>query len=63
MQQRERIVVFEDGADLLREAVVRESAPSTELTEWRGCGAERGAYEEQAQRVTVEYVPPGSRAA
>jgi hypothetical protein len=61
MQTRERIIVFEDGADLLREAVLREPAPSTELVEWRGCGAERGEYE--AREVSVEYLAPSARGA
>lgn len=57
---RDRIVVCEglDEADV----VVRE--PAAELEVWRGCGAERGAWEEAhpANDVRVEYMPPGRAA-
>ena len=59
MHARERLVVIDEGFDLLREAVTREAAPSTELAEWRGCGPERGEYEAQG----VEYIAPEGRVA
>lgn len=52
---REHLVVIE-GLDE-QDVVIRERVPANEtqsLTEWRGCGAERGDYE-----GAVEYLPPG----
>lgn len=56
--KRERVVVFE-GMDE-RDLPLREAAPSTELSQWRGCGPARGEYEAAAE---VEYLAPtgGSR--
>lgn len=51
-----RIVVFEDGADLLRDVVTREREP-VELDVWRGCGPERGTWED-AHPVFAVYIPP-----
>lgn len=62
MQHRERIVVNEDGADLLREMVTREASPSTDLAEWAGTGPARGEWE-AANDVRVEYLRPTRRAA
>jgi len=58
---RERIIVAEDGADLLRDLVVREPAPSTELA-FAGTGPGRGEWE-RAREVEVGYLPPRARAA
>ncbi len=60
MQTRERLIINDEGADLLREVVTREAAPSTELAEWRGTGPDRGAWEEA--QVEVEYIAPGRTA-
>lgn len=63
MNAKERIVVFEDGADLLRETVVREPRPMLALMPmFEAVGPGRGAWEE-AQRVEAEYLPPARRAA
>ena len=45
MHSRTRIVIIEDGADLLREAVTREPIPSTDTTPWAGTGPGRGEWE------------------
>lgn len=46
MQQRERIIVIEDGADLLRETVIREPAPPLRLMPmFEPVGAGRGEWE------------------
>lgn len=60
MHANERIVIHDEGADLLRETVTREAAPSAELAQWRGCGPARGEYEAAAE---VEYLRPTRRAA
>ena len=67
---RYRVVVEEMGDE--RELPVREPASELEPLDWRGCGAERGAWEEAQetyQRTRVgrqdlaevlgEYIPPG----
>jgi hypothetical protein len=66
--QKTRIIVLEDGADLLRDEVVREPLPSTELVEFRGPDpglvAWREACERDAERMAgTKYLPPGRRAA
>ena len=57
---RERIVVYEDGADLLRDAVVRETEPIWPALElaFAGTGPARGDWEDCF--LPVEYIPPGS---
>lgn len=58
MAARERLVVIETEDE--REVVIRE--PAAEL-EWRGCGPERGEYEDRSM-AAVFYIPPEhSRAA
>lgn len=54
---RERIVVYEDGADLLRDAVVREREAQRALEEvsFRGTGPESGDWEDCMRPV---YIPP-----
>ncbi len=56
---KERIIVIEDGADLLRDAVVREGVhfEVLDLVEWRGTGPSRGDWE--SCHLPVEYIPPG----
>jgi hypothetical protein len=57
----ERIVIIEDGADLLPEAVVREpanDARALEAAPFAGTGPGRGEYE-----AAVEYLPPQRRVA
>jgi hypothetical protein len=63
-----RIVIYEDGADLLPEPVIREQVAANDTgprllppLEWAGTGPARGEYE--AERAAVEYVPPSRRAA
>lgn len=60
MPNRERIIINDEGDDLLRETVTREVVPSTELV-FAGTGPARGEYE--ARELAVEYLPPRRRAA
>lgn len=61
--QRERIVVFEDGADLTADVVVREPAPLVALMPvFVPVGAGREEYD-RAAAVEAEYLPPRARAA
>jgi len=57
---RERIILIETFDE--RDVPVREPAPELEV--WRGCGAERGAWEDRHANdnaVAAEYQPPGGR--
>lgn len=56
---KERIIVIEDGADLLRDAVVREGVHfiALDMVPWRGTGPARGDWEEC--QLPVFYIPPG----
>ena len=64
MPNRERIVTYEQGADLDRDVVLREPEPPRQLPPvFRGTGPERGEYESSLESFTVEYLPPRRRAA
>ena len=54
MAIKERIIVVETLDE--REVVIRE--PAAELETWRGCGPERGEWEDEARRAEAEYLPP-----
>lgn len=61
VMQRERIIIYEDGADLLRDAVVRESQRlALPEVAFRGTGPERGDWEDCMRPVTAVYIPPPS---
>lgn len=54
MPANERIVFEVDEYGRL----LVEREPAAELETWRGCGPERGEWEDQTRLAEAEYLPP-----